>query len=194
MEGDEFTFGQIIGKFCFMSFLGPLLGLFFGFIMAWILSRIHNEPIMEATVTVCMPYILFFICEHHSVHISGILALVAMGLYMTNKGRMRISTESDEAIHAIWHFIGFGAETLIFLLTGIILGETEYENFSWIWVLQLLGLYVLLHVIRFVGLLMMLPLMNLTGYEINVKQVFLLAYSGLRGAVGLCLALIVKLK
>ena len=80
-----------------MSLLGPLLGLAFGFVMAFILSRIHNEPILEANLTVCLPYILFYTAEHHSVHVSGILALVAMGLYMTNRGRMGISTESKEA-------------------------------------------------------------------------------------------------
>ena len=113
-----------------MSLAGPLLGLAFGIVMAFILSRIHNQPIMEANVTVCMPYILFYTAEHHSVHVSGILALVAMGLYMTNIGRMGISTESVKAIEHIWHYIGFVAETLIFMLTGIVLGaEFVKESF-----------------------------------------------------------------
>ena len=37
-----------------------------------------------------------------------------------------------------------------------------------------------------------MPLMKLTGYEFTLKHVILLSYSGLRGAVGLCLALQVK--
>jgi NhaP-type Na+/H+ or K+/H+ antiporter len=36
----------------------------------------------------------------------------------------------------------------------------------------------------------MLPLMNLVGYKIQVKTCIFLAFSGLRGAVGLSLALI----
>ena len=85
---------------------------------------------MEANLTVCLPYILFYTAEHHDVHVSGILALVTMGLYMTNVGKTQISSESDEAIHSIWHYIGFMAETLIFLLTGIVLGgEFVNENF-----------------------------------------------------------------
>jgi NhaP-type Na+/H+ or K+/H+ antiporter len=145
---------------------------------------------MEANLTVCLPYILFYVCEHHSVHVSGILALVAMGLYMTNRGRTRISTESEETIHAIWHYIGFAAETLIFTLTGFILGgEFVTDTFKPLWVLQLFGLYIFLHIIRFVGLVMLMPLLRLTGYEFGWKEVILLTYSGLRGAVGLCLAL-----
>lgn len=130
VEGENLSAGEVIGQFCKMSLLGPLLGLAFGMVMAFILRRIHNQPVMEANLTVVMPYICFYTAEHHSVHVSGILALVAMGLYMTNRGRTRISTESEEAIHAIWSYIGFCAETLIFLLTGIILGaEFVSEKF-----------------------------------------------------------------
>ena len=130
VQGESMTAGEMIGQFCKMSLLGPLLGLFFGMIMAFLLSRIHNQPIMEANLTVCLPYILFYTAEHHDVHVSGILALVTMGLYMTNVGKTQISSESDEAIHSIWHYIGFMAETLIFLLTGIVLGgEFVNENF-----------------------------------------------------------------
>ena len=193
IRGEDKTPWDIIGQFCKMSLLGPLLGLAFGIVMAFVLSRIHNKPILEANLTVCMPYILFYTAEHPAVHVSGILALVAMGLYMTNKGRTEISTESEEAIHAIWSYIGFVMETLVFLLTGIVLGgEFVTKSFEAIWILQLFGLYVFLHIIRFLGLLMLMPVMRLTGYAIDLKQVALLAYSGLRGAVGLCLALMVK--
>jgi len=123
-SGEEKTPGEIASMFCQMSIGGPLLGLLFGIVMSFILKRIHNEPILESNLTVCMPYILFYIAEHPKVHVSGILALVAMGLHMTNRGRTRISTESEEAIHSIWHYIGFCAETLIFLITGIVLGGT----------------------------------------------------------------------
>ena len=50
----------------------------------------------------------------------------------------------------------------------------------------------MLHIIRFLGILLTLPLLNLSAYKLTLKQVVLLAYSGLRGAVGLTLALIVK--
>ena len=54
------------------------------------------------------------------------------------------------------------------------------------------GLYIGLHIIRFIGLLLLLPFMKLTGYSFTLAHVTLLAFSGLRGAIGLCLALIVK--
>lgn len=124
--GESMTAVKMLGIFCQMSIGGPLLGIAFGWVMAWLLSRIHNEPILEANLTLCMPYVLFYIAENKQVHVSGILALVSMGLYMTNRGRTRISTESEEAIHVIWQYVGYAAETLIFLETGIVLGGTFY--------------------------------------------------------------------
>lgn len=190
-EGEEMNAGKMIGMFGKMSLGGPLLGLAFGILMSFILARIHNEPILEANLTLCIPYVLFYISEHPSVHVSGILALVACGLWMTNRGRTQISNESEDAIHTIWHYFGFSAETLIFMLTGYVLG-TVFYSFEWIWLLQLIGLYILLHVIRLLGILLVLPLLNCTGYKLDFKQVILLTYSGLRGAVGLALALIVQ--
>ena len=120
------TAGKMIKMFAQMSLGGPALGLAFGILMVAILGRIHNQPILEANVTLCLPYILFYVAEHPAIHVSGILALVACGLYMTNRGRTRISNESEEAIHHIWSYFGFGAETLIFMLTGYVLGGTFY--------------------------------------------------------------------
>lgn len=54
----------------------------------------------------------------------------------------------------------FAAETLIFLLTGYVLGTTFY-NFEWIWLAQLVGIYVFLHIIRFLGIFLAMPLLNM---------------------------------
>jgi glycerol dehydrogenase-like iron-containing ADH family enzyme len=46
-----------------------------------------------------------------------------MGLYMTNIGKTRISSGSTHAVHHVWSYIGFIAETVIFIVSGIIMGE-----------------------------------------------------------------------
>ena len=191
VHGDSLTVPEIAGKFCQMSIGGPLVGLAFGFIMKFLLSRTYNQPTMEANITVCLPYICFYVCEHEKVHVSGILALVTMGLYMTDVGKTEISSDSEKQIHAIWSYIGFVAETLIFLLTGFVLGGALSEVEP-IWFAQLFALYIGLHLIRFLGLILLWPFMRKTGYDYNFKHIVLLSYSGLRGAVGLCLALIVR--
>ena len=136
-----------------------------------------------------MPYLLFYACEHYEM--SGILALVACGLYMAKEGKTKISVEAEHSVHAVWHYIGFTAETVIFGMTGLILGEIITKHVTWSWIALLFGLYFLLHVIRFGFMLLVMPILNLTGYEFNLKHCIIVSYGGLRGAVGLALALIV---
>ena len=90
-----------------------------GVVVSFMLSRIHNNFVLEVNTTIFASYLLFFLAENTEVMVSGILAICAFGLYMSNIGKTRISTES---VHHVWGFIGFLAETIIFILTGLIMG------------------------------------------------------------------------
>jgi len=72
--------------------------------------------------TIVGSYLLFFIAESTAVHVSGILAIVCLGLYMTRSGKTRISAESEHSVHHVWGYVGYMAETVIFILAGVILG------------------------------------------------------------------------
>jgi hypothetical protein len=50
---------------------------------------------------------------------------------MTNKGKTKISVESEEMMHNLWSYIGFIAETAIFLLAGFIMAVELYEYLTW---------------------------------------------------------------
>jgi NhaP-type Na+/H+ or K+/H+ antiporter len=121
-EGNNVTAGDVITKFVRLSVGGPLLGIVAAIILSAILRRTHNNGVLEVNATIFMSYILFFVAESTSVHVSGILAIVALGLYMTNTGKTRISTESEHSVHNVWSYIGFVAETVIFMIAGIIMG------------------------------------------------------------------------
>lgn len=187
-EGEEATAEGVTIQFARLSIGGPLIGVAFAMILTWWLSRIHNNPVLEANLTVCIAYICFFVCETIA-GASGILGIVCLGLYMTNRGKTHISVESEEMMHNLWSYIGFAAETAIFLLSGLIMAIELHDFISWYAVLKLIGLYVILHIIRFIAIIVMMPIMNSFGYKINVSTCVFLAYAGLRGAVGLALAL-----
>jgi len=162
-------------------------------VTAYILSKIHNNGVLEANTTIFCAYMLFFVAETN-IAVSGILTIVAMGLYMSNIGKTSISTESEHALHHVWGFIGFVAETVIFILSGIILGQRSMEDchlITYIDYLKLLGIYVCLHFVRFFMILVFWPILRKIGYGMSFKQVLVVSYAGLRGAVGLALALIV---
>lgn len=85
------------------------------------------------------------------------------------------------------------AETAIFIISGIIMGERVVLDNTIIYAdyIKLLGIYVFLHLIRFFMILICWPLLVKIGYGMNFNQVILCSYAGLRGAVGLSLALMV---
>ena len=55
----------------------------------------------------------------------------------------------------------------------------------------MLASYVMLHFIRFFCILLCWPVLRKMGYGMTFKEVLLCSYAGLRGAVGMSLALMV---
>ena len=197
VKGIDLTFGDIIIKFIRLSLGGPLLGIAGGLVLSFILKRIHNNFVLEVNSTIFVAYLIFFIAELTPLHVSGILALVALGLYMTRSGRTMISAESEHSVHHVWGYIGFLAETIIFILTGLILGERVVmtNQIEWLDFIKLIfGTYPILHVIRFFTILLFYPCLKRMGYGMTFKEVLLSTYAGLRGAVGLSLALMVSIE
>lgn len=134
------------------------------------MKRIHNNGTLEANATVFVSYLVFFLAEGTSLHVSGILAIVTLGLYMTNSGKNQISRESEHAVHHVWGFIGFVAETVIFIVTGVILGTRLFgtnTDLTYIDYLKTLGIYVVLHIIRFVCIFIHWPFLIKMGYGMS---------------------------
>jgi NhaP-type Na+/H+ or K+/H+ antiporter len=194
VEGEERSVGYVIAKFCQLSLGGPLLGLLTGAVVTALIKRIHNNFVLEVNTTIFACYLMFFVAESTSLKVSGILALVALGLYMTNSGKTRISAESEHSVHHVWGYFGFVAETIIFILTGVIMGERAVDDDNMIDYrdyLKCIATYLILHVIRFLMIVVCWPLLSRLGYGMSFNQVVLCSYAGLRGAVGMSLALMV---
>lgn len=60
-------------------------------IASTILSKIYNNFVLEVNVTIVICYIMFYFAEFANFGFSGILSLVAFGLYMTYSGKTKIS-------------------------------------------------------------------------------------------------------
>ena len=57
------------------------------------------------------------------IHISGIMSLVSMGLYMAAFGKTHISVDAKAIVHNFWKIYIFVAETIIFILGGVLVGR-----------------------------------------------------------------------
>jgi NhaP-type Na+/H+ or K+/H+ antiporter len=161
----------------------------------WI-KKIFNDEILVLNITIISCYGVFFVAEYVplGIHMSGILSLVSLSLFMSAFGRTRISREADKAIHEFWEYVVYACETVIFLMAGIIvairvLGDdstivpSDYTKLFALWGLCMVG--------RFLAIAFFMPFLTRIGYGLNWREVIVLTYGGLRGAVGITFALIV---
>jgi NhaP-type Na+/H+ or K+/H+ antiporter len=184
----------IIKQFFRLALGGPAVGIMVGFCSAFFVGFILEDPLSEITTTVVACYGAFLISEGTPVKVSGVLALVVCGLYMSFYGRPRISGNVQERLHDFWSVLGYLANTIIFFITGLVVAqgsfgpENEIVPSDWGY---LIALYLFVHVVRALVVLMCYPVLK-RGYGTDWRQMMVLWYGGLRGAVGLTLALIVR--
>ncbi|HKL66401.1 MAG TPA: cation:proton antiporter [Bacteroidales bacterium] len=167
---------------------GILTGIIVGGVSIWWVRKVFNDALVEISVIVVAAYITFFICEHF-FHVSGVLGLVALGLTMASVGKTRISPEVEKFLHDFWELFAFIANTLIFLIVGVVIAKQAAITGSNI--LVLIILYIGVHMIRAAVIALFYPVMKKTGYGLTFKDAVVVWYGALRGAVGLALALIV---
>ncbi len=179
-------------------------GLALGLIVGWIVAhflRLVDDHLIEITVTFCVAYGVYLIGT--ILHTSGLLAVVGSGLVIGSYGRRTgMSERTREAIDAIWEFIGYLANSLLFLLLGIEIGASNFtEAISGI--LWALGGVI---VGRVLMIYMLIPLHDLLAGKLtrNTGKLHrflpsprpipsswrpLLVLSGLRGALSIALVL-----
>jgi NhaP-type Na+/H+ or K+/H+ antiporter len=208
-DGDVFDVGSTLTTFLKLAVGGPVLGLVAGKLLEFLLSYIYNDEVSETMLTLLFAYFVFFFAEYglprliEHTHVSGALAVVVLGLYMSYKGKLYISAQSEHSLHAFWTFMEYVADTVIFCVTGVIISkvffdkrgsaESVIERSDWGY---LALLYLVMHVVRLICLGACWPLVNKISsgkFRHDSREFAVLWASGLRGAVGLSLALEVDL-
>lgn len=177
------------GSFFYVVCLGALIGLLTGGIILWWVGQLFNKPVIEITLTISAAYLAYFIAEN-LLHASGVVAVVTLGLLLAGSGRTRISPEVTGFLHRFWHMMAHIANTLIFVLVGIIIASRiRLDVLDW-W-LTLGILYLGIQLIRASSVALFMPLLKRIGIGITREKAIVLVWGGLRGAVSLALALII---
>ena len=194
-----FSWADFFEKFFRLSFGGAAFGLVLGFIAYSILRRTTQNPKLFVVLNISFCYLVFFLSESSffKIHVSGILALVIYGIFLGEKLGGRLIGTTEESNHVVWGFLNYILETLLFLITGGYLGYYFHDQRTLlaltphdIWKLIVFNLLLILA--RGVILLIHFPLFNLIGPDkLTLKDILVMTYAGLRGAIGLSLALII---
>lgn len=167
---------------------GALVGIFFGWLTIRWVKKVFNDALIEITVIVAAAYLTFFVAEYF-LHVSGVLGLVALGLMMAGVGRTRISPEVEHFLHEFWELAAFIANTLIFVIVGVVIANNS--QFTADDFLKLFIIYIGVHIVRAIVIAVLYPVMRRAGYGLPPKDAVVVWYGALRGAIGLALALIV---
>ena len=186
-KGRQMSPVEAVGLFCELTIGGALLGICFGFISAIWIRKIFNDEILVVNITLICCYATYYFAENVDIGIklSGIISLVALGLFMAAFGRTKISSESEHAVHTFWRYAVYCAETIIFLLAGLIIGAKMLSGdpvpgalpITGLDFLKLLALYVCMMICRFLSIAVFMPLLKRHGYGLNWKEVRLLIHN-----------------
>ncbi|GMH39853.1 hypothetical protein BSKO_07757 [Bryopsis sp. KO-2023] len=190
-----------VGFFCQMALGGPAVGILFGIAATYWLALVFNDAIVEISITLVTTYLTFYVAEDLFA-VSGVLAVVVLGVVMSAMASNRISPEVHEPMHVFWEMLEYLANTLIFVYSGLVIAVEIYasggeagekahikaEDWGYSVVL-----FILLQVVRGITVLVLYPGLKRMGYGLTWREGVVMVWGGLRGAVGLALALIVKL-
>ncbi|XP_050375033.1 sodium/hydrogen exchanger 7 isoform X5 [Argentina anserina] len=193
--GKSYDWAAIIKFLCQATFGAVGIGLAFGILSIMWLRFIFNDTVIEITLTVAVSYIAYFTAQEGAAA-SGVLAVMTLGMFYSAVAKTAFKGESQQSLHHFWEMIAYIANTLIFILSGVIIAEGVLNGDdilgngkSWAY---LLLLYVYVHISRLIVVGVSFPLLQYFGYGLDWKEAIILIWSGLRGAVALSLSLSVK--
>ncbi len=181
--------GEVVG---FLWVVGGGVGV--GLLIAWsvsqLIARTFNDAIIEISLTIVAAYGAMFVAEG-LLHVSGVMAVVTAGLYLSGPGQTLISPEVRHFLHRFWSMVTHIANTLIFFLVGLVIAAQQHK--AALVDYQIIALiFVGVVVIRFAIIFAFRPVVGLVAAPLGTREASVMAWGGLRGAVSLALALMVS--
>jgi len=177
-----------IAEFLVVALGGALLGYMMAALCIMFITRLKGDEMVQNSVIILDAYITFILAQG-TLHLSGVIALVAFGLEMTYNGKIRFSPKANEFTEKFWELASFIANTLVFIIVGVIIAVKV--RLSWQSIAVMFGVYLGINLIRTIVTFIFFPIMKRIGYGLSVRDAVILSWGGLRGALGLTLALMV---
>ena len=187
---------DVLESFLRMVVGAPLVGRAVGWAAyLWLASasQKHSERnvTVQLSVTLCTAYLSYFLGEELGV--SGVITCVSAALFLAQHAWPVISSRTS--MESVWHALVYFMNTIVFFLAGVITQRAVHTSFHGhsfgSMAANLAGFVVIMTIARAAMIVMAYPVLNLTGPRISVHEASFMVWAGLRGAVGLALALVV---
>nr|MDQ4041419.1 Na+/H+ antiporter [Actinomycetota bacterium] len=197
----SFSAGEAVVEFAVDAAAGVAIGVAVGFVVAAIRRRIEDPP-TEITISLVTPYFSYLPAE--AAGASAVLAAVTTGIYMGWRSPELISPSTRIQAFAFWEILVFVLNSLLFVLVGLqlpsvvdgIVGESAATIAGYA---VLVCAVVIVTRILFVFPLTYLRLALVRWLRARDplppwRDVTLVAWTGMRGAVSLAAALAIPLE
>ena len=183
IAGSDVSPGNVAARF-FATVTGALLcGAAVGGAVMLLVGR-TDDHLIEITFSTVGAYGSFLLAEHFGC--SGVLATMTTGVLVGNTTLLgKFSPKGLEAVASFWEYVGFVANSLIFLLIGVNL--VAHHVFTVVSVACLTIILVILG--RALAVYGCCAAFVKTKQRVPLFQQHLLVWGGLRGALALALAL-----
>jgi monovalent cation/hydrogen antiporter len=186
--------------FILVASAGILIGLAIGYLILLVHKNWICDPIIEVTLTFLTPFAAYLVAE--GLHVSGVLAVVSAGLFLSFRSREAFSNQSRIMAASVWEVIIFILNSLVFILIGlqlrtVISGITNYSTYEL--VLYALVISFVVIAIRFIWVVPAALIPRWLSKRIRVTEPFdprnmvVFGWAGMRGVVSMAAALAIPL-
>jgi Na+/H+ antiporter len=189
-----FSLGHAAAEFAWSAPLGVAVGLAIGWGILAIRRQVQSLPMVDNTISLLTPFAAYLAAD--ALGGSGVLAVVAAGLYIGQHLSTALSPASRVQTGATWELVAFILENLVFILIGLelayLLHATRPRSLTeWLGLAATMSVVVI--VIR-LALVVPIPFFwrALTGRRTrrpNPRGVAVVGWMGVRGADSVVIAL-----
>jgi Na+/H+ antiporter len=184
-------------NFLYVAGLGIAMGFAVGYLFFWIHKITPNNATTDTTFTLLTPFAAYLLAEE--IHASGVLSVVTAGLFLSPRSSEIFSNQTRLQATAVWDIVIFILNGIIFILIGLQL-PIIYSNLQSYSLFTLIAYGTLVSVATITARIIWvfpgtyLPRWFSQSIRMNerrpsVREVSIVAWSGMRGIVSLAAAL-----
>lgn len=175
-----------INRFWMMFFASAGIGVLFALVSALLLKHVdlRKNPSLEFGMMLVFTYAPYVLAE--GIHLSGIMAILFCGIVMSHYTHFNLSTVTQVTMQQTMRTLAFIAETCVFAYLGLAIfsfrHRVEPALVIWSIIMCLVG--------RAANIFPLALLCNkFREHKITKKMMFIMWFSGLRGAISYALSL-----
>lgn len=181
-------------------FGGAVFGLFMGGIFSKTIQYAKSNEFIGITLTMIMAHLTFILSEIISenfvafgqeIKLSSIVATTIASMVVGNYGRYKMSLKSEEFIEKFWGQFAFIANSLVFILIGLLFANLNISIMSFI--LPIIVTVLVVAAGRAFSVYPVIWLVNYFKKEVHIPLSWqhLLAWGSLRGALAVTMVLLI---